>query len=83
MLRRIIPLFAACGLLALGGYQVSFWRAGLDAPVQEALAAAGAPGSLLSSGETTEFDAVFVADYQRGYQLSGDLVGRLALAEVP
>jgi len=38
---------------------------------------------LLSSGETTEFDAVFVADYQRGYQLSGDLVGRLALAEVP
>jgi carboxyl-terminal processing protease len=51
MLRRLIPLFAACGLLALGGYQVSFWRAGLDAPVQEALAAAGASGSLLSGGD--------------------------------
>lgn len=51
MLRRLIPLFAACGLLALGGYQVSFWRAGLDAPVQEALAAAGAGASLLSSDD--------------------------------
>jgi len=48
MLRKIIPLFAACGLLALGGYQVSFWRAGFKTPVQDALAAAGAPASLLS-----------------------------------
>lgn len=38
---------------------------------------------LLSSGETTEFDAVFVSEYQRGYQVAGDLVGRLQVGPVP
>jgi len=55
MLRKIVPLFTACGLLALGGYQLSFFRAGFKTPVQKALAAAGAETSLLS-GESGDGD---------------------------